>query len=204
MFLGSASCRHREFRTVLGAFRPALHDRFLPRGEADAFGVRRLEDFMFKFSAAVILTTTLMSAQANSASISWVFTENPAEITGYPAGDAEPDYVLRVTCLRGGKVQIGIGAYDDIGAGRRGAFSVKLRSGDRSATLSGRSVRSKNSEMTGSRELRTELPLADATQFLAVLTNGRPIQASGALNETWTVVGLPEKVAAFGKSCSNN
>lgn len=159
---------------------------------------------MFKISAAILLTSTLLSAQANAASISWDFSEKYAEITGYPVGEDEPDYVLRVTCLRGGKVQIGIGAHDDIGRGRRGAFSVKLRSGDQSATLSGKSALSKNSEMTGSHEFRIELPIADATQFLAVLSNGRTIQASGALNQNWTVVGLREKVGAFGKSCSNN
>ena len=158
---------------------------------------------MLKLLTALFLTMTFFSAQADAASIRWGFTENPAEITGYPSGESEPDYVLRVTCMHGGKVQVGIGAYDDIGS-RRGVISVKLRSDDRSVTLSGKSARSKNSEMTGSRELRTELPVADASKFLAVLTNDRPIQVSGALNATWTVAGLPQKVRAFGKNCYNN
>ena len=157
---------------------------------------------MFRLLAAVILIMTSVCAKANAASISWAFTENPAEISGYPAGD-EPDYVLRVTCLPGGKVQIGVGAYDSIGK-RRGNLVVKLQSGDRSVVLSGKSAWSKNSENTGARELQTELPLSEATNFFAVLSNGRPIQASGALNQTWSVAGLPAKVSAFGKRCSTN
>lgn len=158
---------------------------------------------MLKVLAAAVLITTSICAKADAASINWGFTKNPSEITGYPAGESEPDYVLRVTCSGGGKVQIGVGAHDDIGR-RRGNLVIKLQSGDRSVTLSGKSALSKNSEMTGSRELRTELSLSEATKFMAILTTGRPIQATGALNQTWTVVGLPAKASAFDKSCSNN
>jgi len=160
---------------------------------------------MLKSCSALILITTCLCTQAGATSISWTGTETPIEIAGYPVGEAEPDYVLRLTCLRGGTVQVGVGANNDIGS-NRGMISVTLRSGDRSVTLSGKSAKSKNWEMTVSRELRTQLRPSDASKarLLGVLTNGLPIQVSGAMRDTWTVGGLAEKTRAFGESCSNN
>jgi hypothetical protein len=159
---------------------------------------------MFRYFLAAILAAAFFNTQADAKSVSWSSTETPIRVEGYPAGEVEPDYVLQITCLKGAKVQVGIGAYKHIGKGRTGVFSVTLKSGDRSVTVSGKSAWSTNSEMTGARELRAEMPLSSAQELLGVLTNGLPITASGALSDTWTVQGLASKVGRFGKGCSNN
>lgn len=157
---------------------------------------------MFRYFLAIASIIGVLGSQADAKSVDWSFTKTPLEVSGYPAGEDEPDYVLQMTCLPGAKVRLGVGAYNAIGKGRAGVFSLTLKSGDRSATLSGKSAWSKNSEMTGARELRTEMPLSDAKALLDVLTSGLPITVSGALKDSWTVKGLAGHVAAFGESCS--
>ncbi|TPQ31064.1 hypothetical protein C2U70_25075 [Bradyrhizobium guangdongense] len=159
---------------------------------------------MFRYFFAIASTIGVFSSQADAKSVSWKFTKKPIQLSGYPAGEDEPDYVLQMTCLPGAKVRVGVGPYKDIGKGHAGIFSVTLKSGDRSATLSGKSAKSTNWEMTVARELRTEMPLSSAKELLAVLTNGLPITASGVLKDSWTVNGLASQTAAFGESCSKN
>jgi len=111
---------------------------------------------------------------------------------------------LRLTCRAGAKVEVGVGAYDDIGRKRSGPLSVTLTSGDRSVTLSGKSARSKNVEMTGSSELRTQMSFAEADKLLAVLASGLPIAVTGPIKDTWSVNGLAAKVRAFSESCAKS
>ena len=107
---------------------------------------------MIRSLLAILLAMVCCVAQAEARSIRWNYVKSEMELSGYPSGEEEPDYVLRLTCRAGAKVEIGVGAHDDIGNGRAGPFSVTLKSGDRSATLLGKSARSKNSEMTGASE----------------------------------------------------
>lgn len=157
---------------------------------------------MLRYFFAIASIIGVLGSQADAKSVRWEFTKTPTQVSGYPAGEDEPDYVLQMTCLPGAKVRVGVGAYKDIGKGRSGVSSLTLKSGDRSATLSGKSARSTNSEMTGASELRAEMPLSDAKTLLDVLTSGLPITVSGALKDTWTVSGLAGHVAAFGERCS--
>ena len=155
---------------------------------------------MFRYFAAMLLAAVFFNTQADARTVNWSIAKSPIQLSGYPAGEVEGDYALQLTCLSGANVRIGVGAYKDIGKGRSGVFSVTLKSGDRSVTLSGKSAESSNVEMTGSRELRTQMPLTG--ELLAVLSNGLPITVSGALSDSWTVNGLAGKVSAFGAGCS--
>ena len=99
---------------------------------------------MFRYFLAAILAAAFFNTQADAKSVSWSSGGTPLRVEGYPAGEAEPDHVLQITCLKGAKVQVGIGAYKAIGKGRTGVFSVTLKSGDRSVTVSGKSAWSTN------------------------------------------------------------
>lgn len=158
---------------------------------------------MLRFLLAIPLAMAVCLSCAEARSIAWNYAKGPAELSGYPSGESEPDYVLRLSCRAGARVEVGIGAHDDVGRARSGTFSVTLNSGDRSATLSGKSARSKNFEMTGASELRTQMSLAEADKLLAVLASGLPIAVTGpAMKDTWTVNGLAAKVRAFSESCT--
>ena len=157
---------------------------------------------MVRLLFVIALATACGVVQAEAKSIGWNYAKGPMELSGYPSGEAEPDYVLRITCRAGAKVEIGIGAYDDIGRGKSGPLSVTLTSGDRSVILSGKSARSKNFEMTGSSELRTQMSLIEADKLLAVLASGLPIAVTGPMKDTWSVNGLAAKVRAFSESCA--
>ncbi|MCW5702075.1 MAG: hypothetical protein AB7I42_18340 [Bradyrhizobium sp.] len=157
---------------------------------------------MVRSLLAILLAMVCCVAQAEARSIRWTYVKSEMELSGYPSGEEEPDYVLRLTCRAGAKVEIGIGAHDDIGRGRSGTFSVTLKSGDRTATLSGKSALSKNSEMTGASELRARMSLAEADLLLAVLASGLPIAVTGPKKDTWSVNGLAGKVRAFSEGCA--
>jgi len=159
---------------------------------------------MIRLLFATVLATACCLAQAEAKTISWSYTKAQMELSGYPSGEDEPDYVLRLTCRAGAKVEVGVGAYDDIGRKRSGPLSVTLTSGDRSVTLSGKSARSKNVEMTGSSELRTQMSFAEADKLLAVLASGLPIAVTGPIKDTWSVNGLAAKVRAFSESCAKS
>ncbi|MEZ5822795.1 MAG: hypothetical protein R3D82_18500 [Xanthobacteraceae bacterium] len=157
---------------------------------------------MVRSLLAILLAMVCCVAQAEARSIRWNYVKSEMELSGYPSGEEEPDYVLRLTCRAGAKVEIGTGAHDDIGRGRSGRFSVTLKSGDRTATLSGKSALSKNSEMTGASELRTRMSLAEADLLLAVLASGLPIAVTGPMKDTWSVNGLAAKVRIFSEACA--
>lgn len=159
---------------------------------------------MIRLLFATVLATACCLAQAEAKTISWSYTKAQMELSGYPSGEDEPDYVLRLTCRAGAKVEVGVGAYDDIGRKRSGPLSVTLTSGDRSVTLSGKSARSKNVEMTGASELRTQMSFAEADKLLAVLASGLPITVTGPIKDTWSVNGLAAKVRAFSESCAKS
>lgn len=157
---------------------------------------------MVRSLPAIFLAMTCCVGQAEARSIGWNYTKSANELSGYPSGEDEPDYVLRITCRPGARVDIGVGAHDDIGRGRAGTFSVTLKSGDRTATLSGKSAHSKNFEMTASSELRSQMSLAEADQLLAVLSSGLPIAVTGPAKDTWSVNGLAAKVRTFSENCA--
>lgn len=145
------------------------------------------------------------ASTALAAEVRWTATrQNPAEVLGMPAGEEEADDVLRLTCLRGGTVQVGLGAYKSFGKGRGEPVSVKLASGAQSVTLNGKSVRSKNFEMTAAYELRADLAPGETTPLTGVLTAGTPIRVSGGLTDNWSVKGLKAIVERFSAGCVKN
>jgi len=167
-------------------------------------GTPCLEIRMIRSLLAILLVMVCCVTRAEARSIHWNYLKSAIELTGYPSNEEEPDYVLRLTCRAGAKVEIGVGAHDDIGNGRAAPFSVTLKSGDRSATLSGKSALSKNSEMTGASELRVRMLLAEADKLLAVLASGLPIVITGPKKDTWSVNGLAAKVRAFRDGCAKS
>lgn len=154
--------------------------------------------------AGTLVLALSFGSVAHAAEVRWTFTRQPAEVLGMPAGEEEADDVLRLTCLKGGVVQIGLGGYNSIGKGKSEPLSVTLASGTQSVTLNGKSVRSKNFEMTGAFELRADLAPGDTKPLIGVLTAGQPIRVSGALKEKWSVKGLKPIVERFSAACVSN
>lgn len=155
------------------------------------------------FAGALVLALSLGSA-AQATEVRWTSTKQPAEVLGMPAGEEEADDVLRLTCLKGGTVQIGLGGYKSLGKGKGEPLSVTLASGTQSVTLNGKSVRSKNFEMTGAFELRADLAPGETQPLIGVLTAGAPIRVSGGLKDKWPVKGLKPIVERFSAACVKN
>jgi len=152
------------------------------------------------FAGTLVLALSFCSA-TQAADVRWTLTKQPAELLGMPAGEEEADDVLRLTCLRGGAVQVGLGGYKSLGKGKGEPLSVTLASGTQSVTLSGKSTLSKNSEMTGAFELRADLAPGETKPLIGVLTAGTPIRVSGSLKDNWTVKGLKAIVERFSAGC---
>lgn len=154
--------------------------------------------------AGTLVLALSFGSAAHAAEVRWTATRQPAEVLGMPAGEEEADDVLRLTCLKGGAVQVGLGGYNSLGKGRSEPLTVTLASGAQSVTLNGKSVRSKNFEMTGAFELRADLAPGDTKPLIGVLTAGQPIRVSGALKEKWSVKGLKPIVERFSAACVRN
>ena len=156
---------------------------------------------------SIIITSLALLATygiAEAKSIRWWLAERPLELFGGP-DEPEADYELRITCLPGKAVEIGVGAYTDLGKGKGEPLAVTLQSGTRSVSLSGASKPSKNFEMTGAHELRARLkPDQQYRDLLAVLTSSAPIKVSGAMRAEWSVRGLQKKAAHFAEYCGGN
>jgi hypothetical protein len=157
----------------------------------------------FKLVAALMLAVSFSSATL-AADVRWTSTKKPLELLGMPAGEEEADDVLRLTCLKGGTVQVGLGGYKSLGKGKGEPLSVTLASGNQSVTLKGKSTRSKNFEMTASYELRADLPAAEFAALNSVLTDGTAIRVSGAMKDVWSVKGLKGIAQGFSAGCAKN
>ena len=155
------------------------------------------------FAGTLVLALSFGSA-AHAAEVRWTFTKQPAEVLGTPAGEEEADDALRLTCLKGGAVQVGLGGHNSLGKRKSEPLSVTLASGAQSVTLNGKSVRSKNFEMTGAFELRADLAPGDTKPLIGVLTAGQPIRVSGGLTDKWSVKGLKPIMEQFSAACVKN
>jgi hypothetical protein len=155
------------------------------------------------FAAALMLAVSFSSATWAS-DVRWTSTKKPLELLGMPAGEEEADDVLRVTCLKGGAVQVGLGGYKSLGKGKSEPLSVTLASANASVTLKGKSTLSKNSEMTGAYELRADLAAGEVAALNSVLTDGTAIRVSGAMKDAWSVKGLKAVAQGFTAGCAKN
>jgi hypothetical protein len=140
----------------------------------------------------------------HAADVRWTSTKKPLELLGMPAGEEEADDVLRLTCLKGGAVQVGVGGYKSLGKGKSEPLSVTLASGNSTVTLKGKSTRSKNFEMTGSYELRADLAAGDVAALASVLADGTAIRVSGAIKDVWSAKGLKAVAQGFTAGCARN
>jgi hypothetical protein len=121
----------------------------------------------------------------------------------YAASDeVESDHSLQAFCPIRGIVELYVGAQEQVGKGANDAVRLRFESDGKSATLSGFSRRSYNSEMTGGTELVTRVEASH--DFFKVLTTGKPIRISGSLSKpvTWNHPGMAEAVKKFMRDCA--
>ncbi|ABD07231.1 conserved hypothetical protein [Rhodopseudomonas palustris HaA2] len=152
--------------------------------------------------AGTLVLALSFGPAAQAADVRWTLTKQPAELLGMPAGEEEADDVLRLTCLKGGAVQVGLGGYKSLGKGKGEPLSVTLASANASVTLKGKSTLSKNSEMTGAYELRADLAAGEVAALNSVLADGTAIRVSGAIKDAWSVKGLKAVAQGFTAGCS--
>lgn len=98
-----------------------------------------------------------------------------------PEGDA----LIRAICLGFGMVELRLGAEFDVGAGKGEAVTVTLKSAGKAANVSGASLQSIDSPMTGSSELLATVRSADA--IFSVLASGAAIRFSGSIKGAQSV-----------------
>jgi hypothetical protein len=116
--------------------------------------------------------------------------------------ESESDHSLYAFCAIPGIVELYVGAQEQVGKGENDAVKLRFESDGKSATLSGFSRRSYNSEMTGGTELVTRV---EATHDLfKVLATGKPIKLTGSLSKPiiWNHPGMADAVKKFSKACA--
>ena len=157
---------------------------------------------MARFQQVGLLVALLLwPAAAHAEDVVWSVSKNKgrAFLGGMP-DVPEVDYELWAHCRRDGKIDVGAGAEAHVGKARGEAVTLKLVSAGKTATLTGVSRLSENSEMTGGIELRATVS-RDHPLF-EVLATGKPIAVSGPIKPmTWKVKGLSAKTAEFLKAC---
>ena len=116
--------------------------------------------------------------------------------------EAESDHSLYAFCAIPGIVELYVGAQEQVGKGKNDAVNLRFESDGKSATVSGFSRWSYNSEMTGGTELVTRV---EATHDLfKVLATGKPVKLTGSLGKpvTWNHPGMADAVKKFSKACA--
>ncbi|MBX9847017.1 MAG: hypothetical protein K2Z80_34935 [Xanthobacteraceae bacterium] len=143
----------------------------------------------------------LVPAAASAADVVWTVSnmKGRAFLGGMP-DVPEVDYELWAHCRPDGNIEVGAGAEAHVGKARGEAVTLKLTSAATTATLTGVSRRSENSEMTGGIELRAVV--SREHPLFAVLATGKPISVSGPIKPmTWPAKGLKARTAEFLKAC---
>jgi hypothetical protein len=142
----------------------------------------------------------LLAAGSAAAKTKWTAATSPSL---YAASDEdESDRSLYAVCPIRGIVELYVGANEQVGKGENEAVKLRVESDGKSATLSGFSRWSYNSEMTGGTELVTRVE-ADH-EFFKVLSSGKPIKLTGSLRKpvTWNHPGMADAVKKFMKDCA--
>lgn len=116
--------------------------------------------------------------------------------------EVESDFSLFAMCPMPGIVELYVGANEQVGKGQGEAVRLRLESDGKSATLSGVSRNSYNSEMTGGTELVTRIETSN--EVFRVLATGKPVKLSGSLSKpvTWNHAGMSGAVRKFLKECA--
>lgn len=155
--------------------------------------------FRIQFAACAGLLL-LVSTQALAAT-KWTAGTSPS--LSVMSDESEADRSLYAVCPIRGIVELFVGAQEQVGKGEGEAVKLRVESDGKSATLSGVSRRSFNSEMTGGTELVTRVILPD-DDFFNVLSSGKPVKLSGSLAKpvTWNHKGMADAVKKFVKDCT--
>jgi hypothetical protein len=143
----------------------------------------------------------LWPAAASADPVVWTLSKkNGRAYLHAMTAEPEVDYEFWAHCRADGAIDVGAAAESHVGKGGGEAVTLKLASGLRSATVTGVSQHSENSEMTGGVELRATVS-RDHPVFV-VLSAGSKTKVTGPIKPlTWESKGLKQKVAAFLKEC---
>lgn len=118
---------------------------------------------------AIVIVSLFGVVSPTIAKSSWHMINRPS-LEVRPSGE-EVDASMRASCIFSGLILLRIGAENHLGEGKGEGVSVTIESGGKSAKLRGISRFSPESEMTGGRELVTEVPLNDPV--LEILFSGK-------------------------------
>ena len=147
---------------------------------------------------AVAAAAALAFSAPAAAKTKWTAQTSPSL---YALSDeAESDHSLYAICPIRGIVDLYVGAQEQVGKVANETVKLRVESDGKSATISGISRRSYNSEMTGGTELVTRVETNN--DFFKVLSTGKPIKLTGSLKPvTWNHPGMADAVKKFMKDC---
>jgi len=151
--------------------------------------------------ASIIAALMFWPVAASAAEVVWSLQKKKGRtfVSGM-INESEVDYEFWAHCRADGAIDIGAAAESHVGKGGGEAVTLKLARGLKSATLTGVSRHSENSEMTGGVELRATVS-RDHPVF-AVLSAGSTVKVTGPIKPlTWDTKGLKPKLEAFLKAC---
>ncbi|ACA15980.1 hypothetical protein M446_1475 [Methylobacterium sp. 4-46] len=136
-----------------------------------------------------------------SAALRW--TTPPGRYPQLEARSDEPesDASFRARCRNLDKIDLRVGAAEQVGNGKGENVRLRMKSGHHVARLRGVSERSIDYEMTLGTELVTRVKSRDPV--FIVLRTGSPIQLSGSVERptTWGVRGARGAVVRFLTAC---
>jgi hypothetical protein len=137
-----------------------------------------------------------------AAKTKWTAATSPSLYAASASDEDESDHSLYAVCPIRGIVELYVGANEQVGKGENEAVKLRVDSDGKSATLSGFSRKSYNSEMTGGTELVTRVETNH--EFFKVLSSGKPIKLTGSLSKpvTWNHPGMADAVKKFMKDCA--
>jgi hypothetical protein len=122
---------------------------------------------------------TLVSSPAFADKIEYAAIADSVPHLVIRSNETESDAFIRATCPQTGMVELRLGAEFEVGSGNGAAVSLTLKSAGKTANISGVSLQSIDSPMTGGSELLATIPSADP--IFAVLSSGASIRLSGSI-----------------------
>jgi hypothetical protein len=137
------------------------------------------------FGLLGLLAATFLPNDTLAAKIEYSAIADSAPHLVIRSTETESDALIRAICSQAGMVELRLGAEFDVGAGNGGAVTLALRSAGKTANISGVSLLSIDSPMTGGSELLATIPSADPVFDL--LTSGASIRFSGSIKGVQSV-----------------
>ncbi len=153
-----------------------------------------------RLTASLFIVGAVLNAAPSKAAMRWQTGQRPFLLAH--STESESDRTFLALCRGPGAVELRVGADDYVGKGDGEPVSLTFAAGGRQATLRGVSKKSDDFQMTGGRELVTEVTTDDPV--FKVLLAGKRVTVTGSLKKPIMLDGKSAKpaVAGFLAACA--